>query len=163
MNRFNKPGSKANLHIVEQIVLDFIDALCNDQYRDTIPVIDADAELAPEDRIAVFRTLEHFVKSQKWSLWFTSFDVLNHVEDAADCYLMGTSGDVMLLLLGYHYDVGQWRIGAYEIPEYTFSRPQGESYADYMERNLAKSYLGAQPLQQGIHEDGRYFIDHREQ
>ena len=151
----------APTHHTERVALEFVNAVRRDGFANHVPDIPADAELSLQDRAAAFRTLELFIKSQDWSLWFTSVEVIDGEEDSVDCYLRGTRGDMLVLLLGYHYDAEEWRIGAYEIPERTFARPGGESYEDYIARNIADARRDARPFSDGIDGDGQYFIDYR--
>jgi len=146
----------------EKTALQFVDSLRRNKYVDDVADIPADAELSRQDRIAAFRMLEEFAKSQEWNLWFTSIDVLDGKEDSVDCYLGGADGGMLVLLLGYHYDVNEWRIDAYETPDRTFARPQGESYAKYIARSISESKDDAKPYKDGVKVDGRYFIDYRE-
>jgi hypothetical protein len=154
------PEPPSHSHEAERIALDFIDDIKDGQYVNSILEIDADTELSPQDRVAAFRMLEQFIRTQKWKLWFTSIEVFEGHEDSVDCYLRGTDGGLLVLLLGYHYDIAEWRIDAYEIPELTFSRPENEPYADYVARNVAESKAGAQPFKDGVQGDGRYFIEY---
>lgn len=152
----------APTHVAERIALQFVNSLRRDKFVNDVADIPADAELSRQDRIAAFHVLEDFVKSQEWRLWFTSVDVLNGREHSVDCYLRGADGGMLVLLLGYHYDVNEWRIGAYEIPDRTFARPQGESYDQYISRSITESRDGAKPFKDGVEGDGRYFIDYRD-
>jgi hypothetical protein len=63
-------------------------------------------------------------------------------------------------MFGYHYDINQWRIDAYEIPDVTFARPKDESYTDYVTRSISESRTNATPYKNGVHDNGRYFIEY---
>lgn len=147
-------------HDAERVALEFITSIRNSEYRTDIPDIPVDADLSSQERARVFRLLERFIKSQEWHLWFTSIDVFEGNEDSVDCYLRGADGGLLVLLLGYHYDIREWRIDAYEMPELTFARPEGESYAAYVARSVAESKHGAKPYNDGVDGDGPYFIEY---
>ena len=141
-------------HDAEHVAFQFITNIRDD--RTAILNIAADAELSAAERDVAFRALKRFIKSQEWDLWFTSIDVYEGKEDSVDCYLRGDDGGLLILLLGYHYDVKEWRIGAYEIPGRTFARPENETYADYVARSVAESKKDAKPYTDRIRDDGRY-------
>ncbi len=147
-------------HKVERLALDFIDVTRNDAYSESFAVIAADSELPPGDRIVARQKLTAFVKSQNWNLWFTSINVVDGKEDSVDCYLRGSSGGLLVLMFGFHYDINKWRIAAYEIPEVTFARPENESYSDYVTRSISESRANATPYKNGVQGDGRYFIEY---
>lgn len=149
-------------HAAEEVALQFVDSLRRNEYLNEVADIPADAELSRQDRTTAFRMLEDFARTQEWQLWFTSIDVIDGAEDSVDCYLRGTDGGILVLLLGYHYDVEEWRIDAYEIPVRTFARPEGESYEQYIVRSILELEDGGTPFKDGVDRDGRYFIDHRE-
>jgi len=154
------PKGATPTHDAERVALEFITSVRNNKFLGEILDISADAELSSQDRVLAFRTLERFIRSHEWCLWFTSLDVFEGNEDSVECYLRGDDGGTLVLLLGYHYDVKEWRIDAYETPERTFAHPEGESYADYVTRSVAESRDGAKPYRDGVDGDGRYFIEY---
>lgn len=146
------------IHRAERVALRFITAIHSGS--DDLPSIDADAELPRADRAVAYQALKRFIRSQQWRLEFTSIDVFDGNEDSVDCYLRGTNGESLVLLLGYHYDIRQWQIGAYEIPNRTFARPENESYADYIARSISEAKQDSKPYSDGIDGDGRYSIEY---
>lgn len=147
-------------HPSELVALKFIDDVIQDQYHNEILDISADAELALPDRIAAFRTLERFIRSQDWQLSCTFIYVANSQEDSAECYLCGSRNEWLVLYIEYHYNISKWLIGAYEIPSYTFSRPAGESYDEYIIRNITEGKNSGMAYSQVISIDGQYFISY---
>lgn len=146
--------------LAERLALDFIDVIRHDQYSASFAEIHADTELSPQDRSAARAKLRGFIQSQNFNLWVTFIDVVDGKEDSVDCYLRGISGGLLVLMLAYRYDIKEWRIDAYEIPEVTFKRPEGESYTDYVNRSISESRRDAKPYKNGVHGDGRYFIEY---
>jgi hypothetical protein len=147
-------------HPAELLAFEFIDDVIQDQYHNKIFDIAADSELALPDRIAAFRTLENFIRSQDWHLSYTFIYVVNSQEDSAECYLYGSSSEWLVLYAGYHHNFSQWLIDAYEIPSYTFSRPVGESYDEYIVRHITEGKTSGMAYSQVISSDGQYFISY---
>lgn len=159
-NSTSDPKPKVHTHRAERLALDFIDVIRDDLYSASFSEIRADAELTPKDRAVARQKLHGFVKSQDWNLWFTSIDVVDGKEDSVDCYLRGNAGGLLVLMLGYHYDINEWRIDAYELPDLTFARPKDESYTDYVTRSISESRSDAKPYKNGVQGDGHYFIEY---
>lgn len=156
------PKPKEPTHHAERLALDFIFQIRHDAYSSTFSEIRADADLPAKNRVAARQKLNSFVKLQDWNLWFTSIDVVDGKEDSVDCYLRGTAGGMLVLIFGYHHDIDQWRLDAYEIPDVTFARPKDESYADYVTRSISESRRDAKPYKNGVQGDGQYFIEYGE-
>lgn len=147
-------------HETEQIALSFIDLVQAEAFSESVADFAVDSALPPQDRINEFRNLEKFIKAQKWQPWLTSIEIVNGNEDSATCYLRGSDGNYLVLLLGFRYDIKQWQLDAYEMEGRTFARPANESYEEYVTRSVAEEMNGATPYRSGVREDGKYFIDH---
>jgi predicted RND superfamily exporter protein len=147
-------------HSSELVALKFIGDVMQGQYQNKILDISADAELALPDRIAAFRDLEKFIKTQDWQLSCTFIDVANSQADAAECYLYGSRNEWLVLYIEYQYNISQWLIGAYEIPSYTFSRPAGESYDEYIVRSITEGKNSRMAYPKVTSNDGQYFISY---
>ncbi len=144
----------------ELMALDFVSAMVQSRYSQEILDIPADAELALPDRVAAFRALENFIKTQDWQLSCTFIDVANSQEDSSECYFYGSKNDWLVLYIEYHYNINQWLIGAYETPTYTFSRPADESYNEYILRSIAEGQNSRMVYPKVIGNDGQYFISY---
>lgn len=145
-------------HQAERAALAFINSIRAGTQQGEIL---ADAELSLRDRHRALQSLKQFVNSQEWQRWFTGIEIINGHEDSAECYFRGSSGEILLLLLGYYVDVKEWRVEAYEIPTITFKRPAGESYASYIDGSISKARNGAKSYKEGVSVDGRYYIDYQ--
>ncbi|MCA9030568.1 MAG: hypothetical protein KDA66_07145 [Planctomycetaceae bacterium] len=146
-------------HAARELVRKFIVDTRNNRYAESPIEFPADFELSERDRVVAFRMLEQYIKSSSWTPKYTVITVVDGHEDSADVYLRSTEGDWMLLMCGYYYDTREWKLDAYEIPEYTFVRPESESFSAYMERGMAESRAIAEPYITGEKTDGIYFID----
>jgi hypothetical protein len=127
-------------------------------YRFSRPEIPADADLPPGKQEAAFQALEAYIQSQKWAPYLTCVEVFQGQEDSADCYLRGSEGGWLVLMVSYHYDVKDWRISAYEIPQRSFSRPRNETFEAYVARSMAEAKKAARPYREGFKEDGIYSL-----
>jgi hypothetical protein len=154
------PQPKVHTLLAERLALAFIDIIRHDYYSKTFAEIDADAELTAHDRAVARQKLKNFVSSQIWNIWFTSIEVVDGKEDSVDCYLRGNRGGVLVFMFGYHYDINEWRLDAYEIPDVTFARPKDESCTDHVTRSISEAKTNATPYRNGVHDDGRYFIEY---
>jgi hypothetical protein len=145
----------------EKCAREFLEAARSGRYRDRIFDFDADRDLPPRDKMFAFRALERLVKSQEWQLKFTSIDVVSGVEDAATVYFCGSQGSWLVLLTGYHYDVKQWKLDAYETSDRSFSRPEGEPFENYVLRNIQDAKTFGRPyVRQKESKDGSYYIEY---
>jgi hypothetical protein len=145
----------------EKPIREFLEAARNNRYRDRVFDFDADRDLSPRDKVRAFRALERLVQSQEWQLKFTSVEVVSGIEDNATAYVCGAQGSWLVLLAGYHYDVNQWKLDAYETSERSFSRPDGESFEDYVTRNIREAKAVGRPyVRQTANKDGSYYVEY---
>ena len=155
------PGtSSETLHAAETVAVDFISTLGTLDFSDKHPEVPGDAELSARDQRVAFDALQEFVKARQWTQSFTEIDLFDGQEDSATCYFRSSDGEFLVLMLGYHYDVKEWQIGAYEIPARTFARPEGETFADYVLRSVNAAKAAASPYRPGVTADGSYFIEY---
>ena len=149
-------------HEAEKIVLGFIKDVKADKYSENRFFFEADTEFTAEEQEHYFRRLEKYIKNNDWNLHFTVIDVWEGNDDAADVILKSSSGKLLILCLGYWYDTESWELDAYEFPALTFSRPEDQTYEDYVQEIIDNSMdYGVDYTEKGtIEEEGSYYFQY---
>lgn len=147
------------IHEAQSLTVGFIKDVQANRYADSPVEFPSDFELSPQDRIAAFRILERHIKSDTWTPAYTVIAVVDGREDSVDVYLRSSTDGWLALMYGYDYDSREWKIGAYEIPDRSFSRPKNETFGEYMTRCIRESKASAKPYTVGTKADGDYFIE----
>ncbi len=150
-------------HEVETIVLDFVNNVKQDRYRDDPYFFLADTEFTTDERVNYFRRLEKYIKNNQWDLHFTIVEVYDGTDDMADVILKARSGDLVIFILGYWYDTERWELDAYEFPALTFDRPLDQSYDDYVNLIIDETREYGVPVSEKhtIENSGIYYIEHK--
>jgi hypothetical protein len=150
-------------HVVETIVLDFVQNIKKDLYREDPYFFLADTEFTTDERENFFRRLEKYIKNNQWDLYFTIVEVYEGTDDMADVILKARSGDLVIFMLGYWYDTERWELDAYEFPALTFDRPLDQPYEEYAMQIIDDSKEYGVPFSEKhtIENEGFYYIEHR--
>lgn len=150
-------------HVVETIVLDFVQSIKKDLYREDPYFFLADTEFATDERESFFRRLEKYIKNNQWDLYFSIIEVYDGTDDMADVILKARSGDLVIFMLGYWYDTERWELDAYEFPALTFDRPLDQSFEDYVKQIIDDTREYGVPFseRQAIENTGLYYIEHQ--
>lgn len=150
-------------HVVETIVMDFVQNIKKDLYREDPYFFLADTEFTTDERENYFRRLEKYIKNNHWDLHFTVIEVYEGTDDMADVILKARSGDLVIFMLGYWYDTERWELDAYEFPALTFDRPLDQPYEDYVMQIIDDSKEYGVPFseRQTIEDAGLYYIEYK--
>jgi hypothetical protein len=150
-------------HVTETVVLDFVQNIKKDLYREDPYFFLADTEFTTDERESYFRRLEKYIKNNHWNLHFTIIEVYDGTDDMADVILKARSGDLAIFMLGYWYDTDRWELDAYEFPALTFDRPLDQPYEDYVKQIIddAREYGVPFSARETIEDAGLYYIEYK--
>jgi hypothetical protein len=123
--------------------------------RPTIPVL---SELGDDAREEAFQILGQYIRSQRWTLWFTEIVVSDGKDDVATCFFRGSTDGHLALMLAFQNDA--WIVTAYKIPEKPWARVHGEAMEEYVSEMVAQAKEQGEPYHKGTLADGLYLLEH---
>ena len=146
------PELDAKNHPGASVILEFVADVQAGKYEEEPITFFVDFELTEQGRLLAFRLLEDYIQSQSWEPGVIAVWVINNVDDSVDIYLKGDQGGLMYISAGYHYRTDEWKLDAYEIPDRSFARPEGQTYEQYMRASMADIRNQAQPYSRTANE-----------
>ena len=160
-----KPTAPAHqpVHVAETIVLEFVQNVKKDIYREDPYFFQADTEFTTDERVNYFRRLEKYIKNNQWDLYLTIITVYNGTDEMADVTLKAHSGDLVIFMLGYWHDTERWELDAYEFPALTFDRPHDQTFTEYVTNIVddARDYGVPYAERHTIEDAGVYYIEYK--
>ncbi len=153
--------ARSSKHPSERAALQLIRDVQAGKFARAPYVFEADREFPKERREELSRSVERYIKNRQWCPWHTRVELYDGIDDAADVILKATSGEYLVLLVGYEYADQRWQASAYEFPEMTFKKPQGLSFVTYVEQGVREAKKHAVPFARRyeIDEQGAFYIE----
>ena len=151
-------GDATHTHPAEAAAENLLSSFSHDELptpRPTIPVL---GELGDGAREEAFRILGQYIRSQRWTLWFTEIVVSDGNDDVATCFFRGNADGHFALMLAFQNDT--WIVTAYEIPEKPWARVHGETMEEYVSEMVAEAKEQGEPYHKGTLADGLYLLEH---
>jgi hypothetical protein len=151
-------NDREQFHPAEASAEKFLSAFSGDEFPNPPPKIPVLSKLNEDARDEAIQSLGQYLRSQRWTLWFTKLVVSEGREDVATCFFKGSSNAQLVLMLAYLENT--WIVTAYEIPAKSWARTKGESLEEYVNRMVAEAKKQGTPLYNGTLADGLYLLEH---
>lgn len=149
---------QAQFHPAETAAEQFVSMFSGDELPNPLPTIPELRKLDDDARDESLQTLQQYLRSQHWTLWFTEIVVSGGQEDVADCYFKGSKDEHLVLGLAFHKNT--WIVTTYEIPAKPFARVHGETMEEYVSEMVAEAKEQGEPYHNGTLADGLYLLEH---
>ena len=148
----------SRLHPAEVAAEQLVSAFSSDELPAQRPAISILNKLEATEREEVFRTLQEYIQSKQWSLWFTQIVVLQGKEDVANCYFRSRQQDHLVVRMVFHQK--SWIVAACEVPETRLARREDETLDQHVTEMVISSKEQGTAYLEGPLVDGLYFIEH---
>ncbi len=112
--------------------------------------------LGDDAREEAFQILGQYIRSKRWTLWFTEIVVSDGKDDVATCFFKASPNRHLVLMLAFQDDA--WVVTAYEIPERPWARVHGETMEEYVSGMVAEAREQGEAWHKGPLADGLYLL-----
>ena len=153
-----EPNDRTQFHPAEMAAEEFVSIFSGDELPNPLPKIPGLSKLDDDARAEALQTLGQYLRSQRWTLWFTELVVSGGREDVATCFFKGSAREHLVLMLAFHENA--WTVTAYEIPAKSWARANGESVEEYVNRMVAEAKEQGTSFHNGPLADGLYLLEH---
>lgn len=150
-------NDQTQFHPAKTAAEQFVSMFSGDELPNPLPKIPELRKLDDDARDESLRTLQQYLRSQHWTLWFTDLVVSGGQEDVADCYFKGSKGEHLVLGLAFHENT--WIVTTYEIPAKPFARADDETLEEFVNRMVTLAKEQGTPFRKGPLPDGLYLLE----
>ncbi len=150
-------NDRTQFHPAETAAEDFLSIFSGDELPNPLPKIPVLSKLKDDARDEALQSLGQYLRSQRWTLWFTELVVSGGREDVATCFFKGSAHEQLVLMLAYHENA--WIVSAYEIPAKSWARAKSESLEEYVNRMVAEAKEQGTSFHNGPLTDGLYLLE----
>jgi hypothetical protein len=153
-----KAVGQSRHHPAEVVAVQMVSAFSQEEMPAQRPAITRLNNQQGAELDELFRTLQRYIQSQQWNLWFTEIVVLGGKEDVATCFFQSSNQDSLVVMLAFHQN--SWVVTACETTATRFARSEDETVDQYASNMVTSVKEQGTTFLEGPLVDGVYFIEH---